>query len=232
MTKNLKKNVPTVKLKPQESGEIIFDIAYLLFAIFSGIFFLSQGQENKPLFLYGVLAVTLGLGDAFHLLPRVYSLYTGTMKTNYKALGFGKMITSVTMTVFYVLLYMIWQQMYKVSLPIWITSVVLVLASIRIILCICPQNGWLSENPPFRFGIYRNIPFFILGAVVAVLYAFSGLKGSGDGFGFMAPAIILSFIFYFIVVMFSGKNKMLGMFMLPKTCMYIWMIGMGYHLIP
>ena len=51
------------------------------------------------------MAVTLGCGDAFHLVPRAVALCTTGLETYMEALGIGKLITSVTMTAFYVLLY-------------------------------------------------------------------------------------------------------------------------------
>ena len=36
----------------------------------------------------------------------------------------------------------------------------------------------------------------------------------------------LSFAFYLPVALWAGKNRKLGMLMLPKTCMYIWMLLM------
>ena len=45
----------------------------------------------------------------------------------------------------------------------------------------------------------------------------------------MYLAIILSFLFYIPVVLWADVHPMIGMFMLPKTCMYIWMVVMGYQ---
>ena len=33
-----------------------------------------------------------------------------------------------------------------------------------------PQNQWLSADAPLSWGIYRNIPFALLGLVVIVLF--------------------------------------------------------------
>ena len=55
----------------------------------------------------GLMAVLLGTGDSFHLVPRVYALWTDGLEANAAALGTGKFITSITMTVFYLILYYI-----------------------------------------------------------------------------------------------------------------------------
>lgn len=54
------------------------------------------------------MAVTLGFGDSFHLIPRAYALCPTGLSDYVFALGIGKFITSITMTVFYILLYYVW----------------------------------------------------------------------------------------------------------------------------
>ena len=54
------------------------------------------------------MAALLGAGDSFHLVPRSYALWTNGLEANAAALGFGKFVTSITMTVFYLILYYIW----------------------------------------------------------------------------------------------------------------------------
>ena len=83
------------------------------------------------------MAVTLGCGDAFHLIPRAYALCTTGLQDYTFALGVGQMITSITMTVFYVLLYLVWRLRYEVSGRRGLTGLVWVLAALRIGLCIC-----------------------------------------------------------------------------------------------
>ena len=54
--------------------------------------------------------MVLGAGDSFHLVPRALALCTTGLENYTVPLGLGKWITSVTMTVFYVLLYYVWRQ--------------------------------------------------------------------------------------------------------------------------
>ena len=54
----------------------------------------------------------LGCGDAFHLVPRVLNYFSDADYT--AALGIGKLVTSITMTGFYLLMYYIWLGRYQV----------------------------------------------------------------------------------------------------------------------
>ena len=82
-------------------GESTFDILYLLFAMISGCELLYKAK-NKTQKRMGAATLILGCGDAFHLIPRVLNYFVDADFT--VALGVGKLVTSVTMTVFYLLL--------------------------------------------------------------------------------------------------------------------------------
>ena len=78
-------------------GESTFDVLYLLFAILSGCYMLGTAKERTGK-LMGLAALLLGCGDAFHLVPRVMNYFMEADLT--AALGIGKLVTSITMTVF------------------------------------------------------------------------------------------------------------------------------------
>lgn len=131
---------------------------------------IRQCKGNLQYKLFGIMAVTLGLGDAFHLVPRAIALCTTGLEDYTVALGIGKLITSVTMTVFYILLYYVWRLRYQVEGKRNLTVIVYVLALVRVILCLFPQNEWIHADAPLSWGIYRNIPFALLGLLVILLF--------------------------------------------------------------
>lgn len=213
-------------------GETFFDVVYLVTVITLGILMIikSQKLEDKKnqCLLFGIMAVVLGCGDAFHLVPRVYALCTTGLENFTVSLGIGKMITSVTMTVFYVILYYVWQLRYKTS-KIWLSVLVWLLALVRIVLCFMPQNQWTSEDAPLSWGIYRNIPFTLLGILIIVLFIISPLKNKDKAFNLLWLTIVLSFGFYIPVVLFADAVPAIGMLMIPKTCAYVWTVAIGYR---
>lgn len=214
----------------QALAESIFDALYLTFAIIIGIYLITKGQKGSLVRSFGVMALVLGGGDAFHLVPRAISLWTTGLEANAAALGIGKLITSITMTIFYLILYYIWRERYQVSgrKPLTITMWVLMIA--RIALCAFPQNQWLSYEQPLLWGILRNIPFAIMGILLIVLFAQEAKRANDKVFRFMWLAITLSFAFYLPVVLFAEKIPMIGMLMIPKTLAYVWVVVMGLNL--
>lgn len=209
--------------------ETLFDIVYLITVITLGILMLKKSQGRKQYFLYGLMAVVLGCGDAFHLVPRAIALCTTGLDHYTAALGIGKLVTSVTMTVFYVLLYYVWRLRYEVEGRKEITVTVWVLAVLRILLCFMPQNAWTSREAPLSWGIYRNIPFTLLGIFIIVLFYHSAKEAEDKPFRWLWLTIVLSFACYLPVVLFADGCPPVGMLMIPKTCAYVWTVLIGYR---
>ncbi len=197
-------------------GESFFDIAYLIIAIGTGIYLCAKAN-GKLQKLMGAAALVLSCGDAFHLVPRVLNYFVDKDFTS--ALGIGKLVTSVTMTVFYVLMYYIFLTNYDVSENKSITISVWYLLVIRILRCLSRQNQWLSDNSPLLWGIIRNISFVILGAIIVYLYFKS--RNDDKCFKNVWLYITLSFLFYIPVVVGAEAVPILGMLMLPKTICYL-----------
>lgn len=173
--------------------ESIFDITYLSVVLFLGIRLLLEKSKNAKFF--GVMAIILGVGDSFHLLPKVIShLSYGGFDANVSSLLWGKFITSITMTIFYVMFYRYYSAQSKDN-DTNKRNIIYALALIRIILTVLPQNNWGIAQENYMFGIYRNITFAIMGALL-IYWCYknrdkAGLKN-------MSLYIFLSFVFTFL----------------------------------
>ena len=200
-------------------GESSFDIIYLLFAITAGVYMLVR-SKNAAGRLMGLAALILGAGDAFHLVPRVLNYFFDGDFSFW--LGTGKLITSITMTVFYVLLYYLHRRLYsrrpgkKIAIPVY------ALAAGRILICLFPQNGWFSNESNLFWAIFRNVPFAILGAIIIVLYFQT--RNVLRTLSRVWLYVTLSFAFYLPVAVGAAYVPLLGMLMLPKTVCYMLMI--------
>lgn len=208
--------------------ETLFDTVYLISVITIGILMIRGSKGECQFRLFGWMAVVLGAGDSFHLVPRALALCTTGLENYTVWLGIGKWITSVTMTIFYVLLYYVWRRRYRINGQEILTAAVYGLAGVRIVLCMMPQNQWLSTEAPLSWGIYRNIPFALLGLLVIVLFCRSAKNHKDKAFSRMWLTIVLSFGFYIPVVLWADTIPMIGMLMIPKTCAYVWTVLIGY----
>lgn len=209
--------------------ETLFDIVYLCTVVLLGVWMLRHSNGVRQYRLLGLMAVILGCGDAFHLVPRAVALCTTGLAHHAASLGFGKFVTSITMTVFYVLLYRAWRERYQIVGRRGLSGAVYALAALRIGLCLFPQNDWLVYDPPLLWGVLRNIPFAVLGLIVIVLF-YQEARRTGDRyFKWMWLAVSLSFGFYIPVVLLAERFPLVGMLMIPKTVAYVWMVTMGFR---
>lgn len=215
-------------------GESVFCAGYLVFTVIAGCMFLGSAPNvGAWARTCGAMTLLLGCGDAFHLIPRILVNLRGAstdpnvLHKRTFTLGLGNLVSSITMTLFYLLLFV---AMWQMALPgqglsfppiqAGVFYTLCVLAAIRIALCLFPQNRWFDGTGNQPWSVYRNVPFVTMG-VITVLYLV-GLYGEW----FMASLVCASFACYLAVVLGARYNPMLGMLMIPKTICYIWLISL------
>ena len=209
-------------------GESAFCAGYLLFALVAGVVFLTRDGSLAQ--TCAAMTLLLGCGDAFHLVPRILGNVRGAARSEDEErrrhfwLGLGNLVSSITMTVFYILLFdAMGQTPGSGSLPGWsgtVRTVLVVLAVVRICLCLFPQNRWFDGVGSQTWGIWRNLPFVAMG-VITVWYLVAWY-----GNWLMAALVTASFACYMGVVLMAREKPMMGMLMIPKTICYIWMISL------
>lgn len=135
--------------KPQipDVMEAIFDAAYLIFDLVAAILFFTFSKGNILFVLYGILTLTLCGGDAFHLVPRIIRAVRGSDEKIKRQLGIGLQVSSVTMTVFYIILMYVWKFTFpEMIIPTIVEAVVWISAVVRIVICMFPQNNWCTDE--------------------------------------------------------------------------------------
>lgn len=170
------------------------------------------------------MALVLVVGDAFHLIPRMLVILKGEEEKYRKYLGRGKPITSISMTIFYIILWLLGFLVSGKDYHNFWTILVIGFGLVRIFICLLPHNKWEDIDSPVEWGIIRNI-LFLLQAIIVVGFYFIYIR-EFKYLSLMWFAIILSFTFYLPVVLWVNKKPMIGMLMLPKTCTYLWILTM------
>ncbi|XMB66945.1 hypothetical protein RI065_00060 [Mycoplasmatota bacterium zrk1] len=206
--------------------ESIFDVSYLLSVIIISAIILKRGLKSnkRHLVLFGVMGLLLGFGDAFHLIPRIIAHITTGMADYQSYLGVGKLITSITMTIFYLLIYYVYEDLKgeNKKAKYFIYAMML----IRFGLLALPGNQWVTNDGALFYGILRNIPFAIMGGLIVYLFYQVQEPAVFKKFGLW---IIVSFVCYFIVVVGASFVPVLGAFMIPKTVAYFIVVYLGYR---
>lgn len=209
--------------------EVVFDISYLVGVILLSGIIIRRGilKDNKATIIFGIMGLLLGFGDSFHLIPRIVAHLTTGLDDYQFALGIGKLITGITMTIFYYLIYLFYTMKTNQKSKI-IHRVIISLIAVRFFILTLPGNDWTNNGNDLFYGILRNIPFAILGILIVVLFIKIGKKENNLMFKQMGYWIIVSFVCYSIVVVGSGFIPVLGAFMMPKTVAYFIIIYIGF----
>ena len=219
------------KSKMPQIGEAVFCIIYLIFGYIAGTVMVVNSNASSLNLILGVLTLVLAGGDSFHLVPRIINAFKVKYESYEFYAGLGLMVSSITMTIFYILLYYACELIVVFNKPEAITDifinmhyVLIAFAVIRIVLCLFPQNNWFHKEGNQKWGIIRNVPFIIVG-IIAVYGSFmAGQIGMGI-------AVIISFACYLPVVFLAKKKPMIGMLMIPKTIAYMFIIGIALNIV-
>ncbi|MEN8243053.1 MAG: hypothetical protein ABFS17_14135 [Chloroflexota bacterium] len=211
--------------------EIIFTLSYLIILWILVLAMKNRmgeiPKEGKKLArLFYVSFGLLAFGDSFHILGRVAAYALGGLDARPNIfgvpigiVGIGALATSITLTIFYAIMLLIWKERFGKTYSLF--GVFLFLAAIiRLIILAFPGNNWQSPTSPYNWAIYRNIPFWIQGLGAAVLFWRDGRSQQDKLYPKLAWLFLLSFSFYTPVVFFARDIPMLGMLMLPKTLVY------------
>lgn len=193
--------------------EIFFDAFYLSLVIFLGIRCLLI--ENKDSKILGSMTLLLGLGDSFHLVPRIIAnVESNGFKLNSFGLFLGTRISAITMSIFYLLFYFYIKKKRNAKERGLDISIVILFA-LRLLFVI------LSFNQSEKMDLISNVPFVLMGLIdIFLLYN----NKNKEEFKNLYIYVFFSFLFYVPVVLFKKVNPSIGTLMMPKTIMYVLIV--------
>lgn len=177
--------------------------------------------------LFTIAFGLLALGDSGHVGFRVLAYAMGGLQANAGLIGAGAVATAYTVTLFYVVVLMIWHARFEKSYG-WFGYLLFVAAAVRMVVMLFPQNAWGSSPPPFDWSLYRNIPLMIQGLGVAFLILRDAFAEDDIMFKWVGAMILTSYAFYIPVILFVRQMPIVGMLMIPKTLAYVAIAFIAY----
>ncbi len=212
--------------------EVSFNITYLI-VVYGLVAAMIRRQPavsegDRPVSRLFIWAFALlALGDTGHVGFRVLAYAMGDLGATINVagrqvglVGLGALSTAVTVTLFYVLMLVIWRRRFDRPYG-WFGALLFVAAVARFVIMIFPQNQWDSEVPPQPWSIIRNLPLTILGLGVAGLMLRDALARRDKSFKWIAVMIVVSYAMYIPVILFVQVAPVVGMLMIPKTLAYV-----------
>jgi len=219
--------------------EICFNITYLV-VVWGLVVAMLRRQPGLPaptrrvtglfIWAFGLLA----LGDTGHVGFRVWAYALGSLDETVTLLGsqvglvgLGALSTAVTVTLFYVLVLLVWQRRFDRPLGRF-GILLLAMAVIRLGIMAFPQNEWNSSVPPRTWSMIRNVPLIVQGLGVAYLILRDAAAARDRTFTWIGYMILVSYGCYLPVILFVQRVPVLGMLMIPKTVAYVVIAWLAY----
>jgi hypothetical protein len=212
--------------------EVIFNVGYLV-AIWTIVAMMAiklnqVTPQNQNLAKCVMLAFALlALGDTGHVGFRVIAYALGGLAANPLLVGAGALSTAFTVTVFYMLMVVVWRLRFQKSLG-WFGWFLLAAGFMRMVVMLFPQNEWWQVTAPYSWSLLRNSFLVIQGLGVMTLILRDAIRTKDRSFRWIGIMIALSFLFYAPVILWVQWVPLLGMLMIPKTCAYLGVAIIAY----
>jgi hypothetical protein len=220
--------------------EITFNVAYLI-AIWTLVIMMIVQRDRVAsadwpvarlfIWAFGLLA----LGDTGHVGFRVWAYALGSLEAILRLatlevglVGLGALATAATVTVFYMLMVVIWHKRFGKPYG-WFGYLLLALGVVRMIIMVFPQNEWNNTVPPQPWSLIRNAPLMLIGLGVAFLILRDAYRAKDRAFQWIGWMIVLSYAFYTPVILFVQQVPLVGMLMIPKTLAYVAIAVIAYR---
>ena len=220
--------------------EISFNIVYLIVVWGLVILMIRRqpgvAEADKPVTRLFIWAFAfLALGDTGHVGFRVLAYAGGDLERTISLfgrdlglVGLGALATAVTVTIFYMLMLVIWQRRYDKPYG-WFGWLLFAAGIARLLIMLFPANEWNNTVPPQPWSLYRNLPLMIQGLGVVYLILRDSRAAGDRPFTWIGIMILLSYAFYIPVILFVQKMPLIGMLMIPKTMAYVGIALIAYY---
>ena len=219
--------------------EVAFNLAYLA-TVWGLVVAMTRRRsqvapaDRRVARLFILAFALLALGDTGHVGFRVLAYALGGLEAVVTVLGvevglvgLGALSTAVTVTLFYVVVLMIWRARFDRRTG-WFGVVLLAAAAVRLVVMAFPQNNWNNTVPPQPWSIYRNVPLIVQGLGVAYLILRDALRQEDRAFVWVGVLILVSYAFYLPVILLVQRVPWVGMLMIPKTMAYVGIAVVAY----
>ena len=222
------------------SVEVIFDTIYLIVVWYLVIAMYRhrarvRSEDRRVATMTMIAFLLLALGDTGHVGFRVLTYAKRDMAAQVillgmplSLLGLGTQLTSITVTLFYVIVLAIWRyRFHKQYGPF--EYLLFASALVRLAMLALPLNQWDSPVAPQPWATIRNLPLLLQGLGVAYLILRDSRASKDTTFWWIGIMILVSYACYAAVVLLVEQIPLIGMLMIPKTVAYVVICLLAYN---
>ncbi len=201
-----------------------FYIIFLVLALIVGIKMLINSKGNILAMIFGLTILILGVGEGFHIVPRILEIFSSDIGTYGPMMETGRFISSISIIFVYLLLFDFWRVYYRVTNIKKAKMTFMVFAVAGVVLSVI-----LKDSTDTLLIVLRNIPLMFIGYFVILNFKKQAALAPEKGFKFLWLALLLSLVFTVAFELLSTDIEFLVILMMPKTLMFIWIVVMGYN---
>ncbi|MCR5611396.1 MAG: hypothetical protein K6F68_06160 [Clostridiales bacterium] len=196
--------------------ETAFDAIFLVFMLGSGFVLLLKARTRTE-WLMGPAVLSVGLGSALLLGVWAVSHFSGDLPAG--AFGTGRLISAISLPVFYVLMFYIRAGVYSRRVPNQTVWLVWLLAAVSVIACMFPQNHFWEGDFPKTWAVIRLVPQALLGLLV--IFVWFERKHKLKRFRFVWILMLLALLLYIPAELSRGYGSKLYFLLIPCAVCYM-----------
>ena len=201
----------------------MFYIAFIIISLYVGTTMFTKSNGEKSIKLFGFMVLFLGIGESFHIVPRVLDIFSFDIENIQQYIDTGRFIASISIILVYLILIWLWKVYYEVNTTKNFNIILYLLAIGGVILSLV-----LMKTDNSLLILLRNIPTLIIGFIIILSYKKLAVESNKQVFKHLWIAVLLGLVFTLGFELLSPEYSLFIILMMPKTLVYIWLVLMGY----
>lgn len=205
---------------------IIKSSFYILFLIISIVIssnMLTKSKGSKETKIFGFMVLFLGVGESFHLVPRILKIFSDDSVHYDSMLESGRFIASLFIVIVYLFLFWFCKLFYKQKVSKKIDFILLAIGVFSLILSV-----FFKDSNETILILLRNLPSMTIGAIVVFYLKRNAFDEVKKSLRYLWLAVALALVFTVGFELLSNTYSFYIILMMPKTLMNIWIVLMGY----
>ena len=93
----------------------MFYIAFIIISLYVGTTMFTKSNGEKSIKLFGFMVLFLGIGESFHIVPRVLDIFSFDIENIQQYIDTGRFIASISIIFVYLILIWLWKVYYEVN---------------------------------------------------------------------------------------------------------------------
>lgn len=200
-----------------------FYILFILISLFVGVNMILKSKGDKKVKLFGTTVLVLGIGESFHIVPRIMEIFSDDSNNFDTLIENGRFISSIAIIFFYLLLLWFLKLISNLSATKKLDNSIFALSIISIIISVILKNSIDTLSV-----MLRNLPMLLIGLLIVFNYRKALIASNDKSLRYFWLTILLTLVFTVSFELLSPVYPFFIILMMPKTLVYILFIYIGY----